>query len=237
MSVPRVALAIGAHPDDIEFGCGGTLAKWSRAGTEVHLLVLTDGSKGSWDPGADLGELVAVRREEQRHAAAALGATEIHLLGEVDGELRAGTPQRAEVCRVIRAVRPDTVLGHDPWKRYRLHPDHREAGQLTVEAIVAARDPHFFPTQVEAPHRPDRLLLFEPDETDHLEALGPSDLRAKLDALACHRSQWRSTMGIEDGPDADAQRRAFEARVTDDLERAGAEISLPAEPFKLMTDL
>ena len=237
MTTPSRALAIGAHPDDIEFGCGGTLAKWSRAGCEVHLLVLTDGSKGSWDPGADLADLVATRQSEQRAAAAALGAVEVHFLGEVDGELLAGEAQRARVCRLIRRVRPDTVLGHDPWKRYRLHPDHREAGRLTIESIVAARDPHFFPEQVEAPHRPDRLLLFEPDEIDHLEPLDPVDLRAKLDALRCHRSQWRSTMGIDDSPDADAQRREFEAKVTGELERAGAEISGPAEPFKLMADL
>jgi LmbE family N-acetylglucosaminyl deacetylase len=237
MSVPTRALAIGAHPDDIEFGCGGTLAKWSRAGCVVHLLVLTDGSKGSWDARADLADLVTTRRSEQRDAAAALGAVEVHFLGEVDGELVAAEAQRAEVCRIIRQVRPDTVLGHDPWKRYRLHPDHREAGWLTVESIVAARDPHFFPDQLEAPYRPDRLLLFEPDEIDHLERLDAVDLRAKLDALRCHRSQWRSTMGIDDGPEAESQRLAFETKVIADLERAGAEISGPAEPFKLMRDL
>jgi len=236
-SRPGRALAIGAHPDDIEFGCGGALAKWTRSGTEVHLLVLTDGSKGSWDAGADLAELVATRQSEQRDAARALGAEEVHFLGVVDGELVATAHLRAEICRIIRQVRPDAVLGHDPWKRYRLHPDHREAGLLTVDAIVAARDPHFFPEQVEAPHRPDFLLLFEADEVDHLEGLGPADVRAKLDALRCHRSQWRSTMGIDDGPDAERQRAAFEAKVTAGLEIAGATIGTPAEPFKLMVDL
>ncbi|MGZ8762366.1 MAG: PIG-L deacetylase family protein [Acidimicrobiia bacterium] len=234
---PGRALAIGAHPDDIEFGCGGTLAKWARSGTVVHLLVLTDGSKGSWDAGADLADLVATRQSEQRDAARALGAVDVHFLGPVDGELVANEVQRAEVCRIIRRVRPDAVLGHDPWKRYRLHPDHREAGLLTVESIVAARDPHFFPDQVEAPHRPEWLLLFEPDEIDHLESLGPLDLQAKLDALRCHRSQWHSTMGIDDGPASAAQRRAFEVKVTTELEQAGAAISTPAEPFKLITDL
>jgi LmbE family N-acetylglucosaminyl deacetylase len=234
---PGRALAIGAHPDDIEFGCGGTLAKWSRSGTQVHLLVLTDGSKGSWDPAADLAALVATRQSEQRDAARALGAEDVHFLGAVDGELVATTHLRAEICRIIRQIRPDAVLGHDPWKRYRLHPDHREAGLLTIDAIVAARDPHFFPEQAETPHRPDLLLLFEADEIDHLEVLAAADVRAKLDALGCHRSQWRSTMGIDDGPDAERQRKAFEANVTAGLEAAGREIDTPAEPFKLMTDL
>jgi LmbE family N-acetylglucosaminyl deacetylase len=237
MIEPGRVLAIGAHPDDIEFGCGGTLAKWARSGSVVHLLVLTDGSKGSWDARAGRARLVATRQSEQRAAAHALGAQKVHFLGEIDGELVADAAARAEVCRIIRQLRPDAVLGHDPWKRYRLHPDHREAGLLTVESIVAARDPHFFPDQVEAPHRPGHLLLFEADEVDHLEPLAPADLRAKLDALRCHRSQWRSTMGIDDGPDAEQQRETFETKVTAELERAGAEISNPAEPFKLITDL
>src|ERR1700678_221224 len=72
LPVPEVALAVGAHPDDIEFGSGATLAKWAAQGCQVHLLVLTDGSKGSWDPGADLSQLVADRMDECRSAAAVL---------------------------------------------------------------------------------------------------------------------------------------------------------------------
>ena len=74
LPVPASALAIGAHPDDIEFGCGATLAKWAAAGCVVHHLVCTDGSKGTWDAGQDLAELTAVRQDEQRAAAKALGA-------------------------------------------------------------------------------------------------------------------------------------------------------------------
>ncbi len=79
---PASALAIGAHPDDVEFGCGGTLAKWAASGCVLHHLVLTDGSKGTWDVGADLPGLVATRQEEQRAAAAALGGRgEVVFLG------------------------------------------------------------------------------------------------------------------------------------------------------------
>src|SRR5581483_1244280 len=163
LEVPRCALAIGAHPDDVEFGCAGTLAKWAAAGADVQLLVLTDGSKGTWDPHADLGELVRRRRHEQEAAADVLGASRVHFAGFVDGDLGTGERERSLVCEVIRRVRPDVLVGHDPWKRYRLHPDHRRAGELVVEGLVAARDPHFFPGQGLAPHRPDRLLLFEPD--------------------------------------------------------------------------
>jgi len=230
LPVPGRALAIGAHPDDIDFGCGGTLAKWAAAGCEISELVLTDGSKGSWDPKADRDRLVALRREEQRAAAAALGARDVVFLDYVDGELGSGLTARAAVCRVIREVQPDVVLGHDPWKRYRLHPDHRHAGFLAVEGIVAARDPHFFPEQGLAPHRPTGLLLWEADEVDHVEAID-GFLPAKLAALLAHESQWESTMGID--RDRAAEEQAFEARVRQRAADAGALAGLSlAEAFK-----
>jgi LmbE family N-acetylglucosaminyl deacetylase len=230
LPVPRTALAIGAHPDDIDFGCGGTLAKWAAAGCAITELVLTDGSKGSWDPKVDKAVLVALRQEEQRAAAAALGAQGVVFLGHVDGELASGLTERAEVCRVIREVRPDVVLGHDPWKRYRLHPDHRHAGILAVEGIVAARDPHFFPEQDLAPHRPASLLLWEADVVDHVEAID-GFLDAKLAALLAHRSQWQSTMGIDS--EKEAEERAFETRIRERAAEAGAVAGLPlAEAFK-----
>lgn len=230
LPVPGRALAIGAHPDDIDFGCGGTLAKWSAAGCAVTELVLTDGSKGSWEPSVDRVALIALRQEEQRAAAAALGARDVVFLGHVDGELTCGLAERAEVCRVIREVRPDVVLGHDPWKRYRLHPDHRHAGFLAVEGIVAARDPHFFPEQGLSPHRPTALLLWEADQVDHLEAI-EGFLAAKLAALLAHRSQWQSTMGI--AADPETEERAFETRIRERAADAGAAGGVPlAEAFK-----
>jgi LmbE family N-acetylglucosaminyl deacetylase len=235
LSVPGRALAIGAHPDDIDFGCGGTLAKWAAAGCVVTELVLTDGSKGSWDPKADQATLVALREEEQRAAAAALGAGDVVFLGHTDGELGSGLAERAEVCRVIRQARPDVVLGHDPWKRYRLHPDHRHAGFLAVEGIVAARDPHFFPDQGLPPHRPASLLLWEADEVDHVEGID-GFLPAKLAALLAHRSQWQSTMGIDAGRAADEA--AFETRIRERASEAGAAAGLPlAEAFKRLDRL
>ena len=80
LATPARVLAIGAHPDDIEFGCGATLAKWAQAGAAVHLCVLTDGSKGTWDGDADLAALVTRRAQEQRDAAAALGAADVAML-------------------------------------------------------------------------------------------------------------------------------------------------------------
>jgi len=220
---PARALAVGAHPDDIEFGCGATLAKWAARGAHVELCILTDGSKGTWDPDSDLGALVATRRKEQRAAADRLGAAAVHFLDRVDGELVVDRATTEALCAVIRAARPDVLLGHDPWKQYRLHPDHHAGGRLVVDALVAARDPHFFPG-AGAPHRPELLLLFEAQVVDHVESVGPPDVTAKVEALLEHRSQWRSTMGIDTAaPDAAAQRVAFEARIRDEIARDGGE--------------
>jgi LmbE family N-acetylglucosaminyl deacetylase len=225
LPVPARALAIGAHPDDIEFGCGATLAKWAEAGCVVNHLVCTDGSKGTWDPQADLAELVALRQVEQRAAAKALGATgEVVFLGWPDGELESGLRQRWQVAFWIRRLQPDVVLGHDPWKRYRLHPDHRHAGFLTVDGLVAARDPHFFPEQAIGHHRPDELLLFEADEPDHVEVVDEHHVVRKLEALESHRSQFRSTMFVDDDhPEHAAQMAQFRAEVRSRLADHGGE--------------
>jgi len=152
-------------------------------------------------------------------------------LGHIDGELDSTLVIRSEVARWIRTLKPEVVLGHDPWKRYRLHPDHQRAGELLVAGIVAARDPHFFPG-AGAPHRPSRLLLFEAQDVDHVEVVDDAAVDAKVAALLCHHSQWRSTMGIEeDGPDSEAQRAAFEAHIRGEVASAGG------EEFKLIVDL
>ena len=236
---PSRALAVGAHPDDVEFGCGGTLAKWAATGCEIFHLVCTDGSKGSWDPNEDVARLVATRQEEQRAASRALGGTgAVVFLGWPDGELTSGLRQQWEVAYWIRKFRPDVVLGHDPWKRYRLHPDHRNAGFLVTDGIVAARDPHFFPEQEVAPHRPGALLLWEADEADHVEDVSDF-VDAKLAALLEHRSQFRSTMGIADASNAAEDELAvFDDRIRRRLAEMGALAGFShGEAFKKLTRL
>jgi LmbE family N-acetylglucosaminyl deacetylase len=229
LTQPARALAIAAHPDDVEFGCGGTLAKWAAQGCEILHVVCTDGARGSWDPGQDPAELVALRQEEQRTASRALGGRgEVVFLGWPDGELESGLRQRFQIADAIRRFRPDVVLGHDPWRRYRLHPDHRNAGFLCTDGVVAARDPLFFPELRAAHHRPATILLWEADEPNHVEDVAGS-VDAKLAALLAHRSQLRSTMHIEgdpDSPEAAGARAAFAERLHGRLRDAGALASL-----------
>lgn len=236
LSTPSSALAIAAHPDDIEFECGGTLAKWAAQGCVVHHLICTDGSKGTWDENADTVALVDIRMEEQREAARRLGATgTVNFLGAVDGELTAELDMRREVARVIRQTTPDVVLGHDPWKRWRLHPDHRNAGFLAVEGIVAARDPFFFPELALPRHRPDALLLFESEEPDHVENVtGFTD--PKIEALLAHESQFETTMVITDDPTSETAE--FRERELAQMREMAADVSFEfGEAFHLITDL
>jgi LmbE family N-acetylglucosaminyl deacetylase len=237
LPVPARALSVGAHADDIEFGAGATLAKWASSGCALLHVVCTDGAKGTWDPAADLAALVATRQTEQRDASRALGGTgEVEFLGWPDGELDDGYLPRRQLVAIIRRFRPDVVLGHDPWKRYRLHPDHRHAGYLTVDAVVGARDPHFFPDLELAPHRPSALLLFEADEPDHVERSADVPTERKIAALLAHRSQWRSTMGIDDG--SDEETAAFGSRVRATLAEHGALAGVPqGEAFRVIREL
>lgn len=236
LPVPASALAIGAHPDDVEFGAGATLAKWAAQGCVVHHLVCTDGSKGTWDPHADVAALAARRQDEQREAArrlAGANAGEVRFLGRVDGELDSDLATRAEVARVIRELRPEVVLGHDPWKLYRLHPDHRHAGLLACEGIVAARDPHFFPEQGLAHHRPDVLLLWEAERVSHVEDVS-GFVDRKLDALEAHVSQFESTMHAVDDAELDRFRDRIRVRLAGLGEPYGA---AAAEVFAIIRDL
>ena len=230
---PRQVLAIGAHPDDIEFGAGSTLAKWSADGCIVNLLICTDGSKGTWDPLTDIRELIETRKLEQLEAAKQLPVEgKVFFLGCTDGELEVNTSLRSRITRIIRELKPDVLLGHDPWKPYRLHPDHRAAGFLTIEALVAARDPHFFPEQALDAHRPKELLLFEANEIDHFEECKGFEIN-KINALLCHESQFKSTMNI-DPNDTKPGIEEFKELVLEGLSHSDFPT---AEGFKRITEL
>ena len=236
LATPRSALAIGAHPDDVEFGCGATLAKWASRGCIVHHLVCTDGSKGTWDIDADTVALAARRQVEQREASRRLAgpnAGEVHFLGRIDGDLDSDLATRSEVARVIRLLKPEVVLGHDPWKRYRIHPDHRHAGLLTCDAVVAARDPHFFREHGLPHHRPETLLLFEADVIHHVEDV-TGFVDQKLAALEAHESQFESTMHARD----ESQLGEFRTKIRGRLTELGAPYGFAAaEAFAKISDL
>ena len=144
-------LVVMAHPDDAEFGCGGTIASWAAAGKDINYVLCTSGDKGSSDPSMSPYKLAQMRRTEQINAAHALGAHEVVFLSHEDGTLRNTIELRRDIVREIRRFRPDAVICQDPtmrWggNRYLNHPDHRAAGDACLDAVYpSARDPHVFP--------------------------------------------------------------------------------------------
>lgn len=233
---PRRVLAVGAHPDDVEFGAGATLAKWGADGARVTVLVLTDGSKGSWDPSVSSEDLASTRSEEQQRAITALGATETFNLGYIDGELEYTMELRSELCAWIRRLRPDVLLSHDPWRRYMLHPDHRATGWAVVDGVVAARDHLFFPEQLidgVQHHRPDTLLLWAADSPDHREDVD-GFVDCKVAALLEHSSQATTTM---DGAGQTGRAtESFRSEIHARAQAAGRPVGLrAAEEFKRIT--
>lgn len=142
-------LVITAHPDDVDFGCAGTVAGWTDMGIDVAYCVVTDGDAGGFDEAVPRAEIPGIRRAEQRAAAAEVGVQEVHFLGYPDGRLEVSLDLRRDLARVIRQVRPQRAVVPSPlWSFrsiYRDHPDHRATGEAAMCAIYPdARNPFTF---------------------------------------------------------------------------------------------
>src|ERR671933_312257 len=155
------ALLIAAHPDDPEFGAGGTVARWAREGWRVVYLLCTRGEQGTHDPRADLGAVARLREEEQRAAARVLGVAEVDFLGYPDGLVQPTLDLRRDLTREIRRYRPQRVICPSPLRLLdssslrRNHPDHMAVGEATLAAIYpTASSPHLFPELLAAGFAP-----------------------------------------------------------------------------------
>jgi len=199
LPTPERVLVVAAHPDDIEFGAAGTVARWISEGAEARYLLLTRGDKGSDDPAADPAVLAATREREQRAAAAEIGVVQVDFLGEPDGQVEASLRLRELITRAIRAFRPEVVMTHDPTvlfvnNEWVNHPDHRAAGMVVVDAVFpTARDPLNFPEHLAAgldPWKVAELFLWSTNEANQLVDIGAT-LDRKIAALAHHVSQFR----------------------------------------------
>lgn len=196
-STAPVALVCFAHPDDAEFMCAGTVARWAREGVRVIYVVLTDGSKGTDDPAISPAALVAQRVQEQREAARLLGVAEVLFLGYEDGRLQDTEEVRRALTRLIRQYRPERVIAPDPTARwfgqhYINHPDHVAAGNATVAAVsLYARNRLSFPGLLAEglePHKVRELYLAATTAPDRWVDITDT-LDLKIAALRAHRSQ------------------------------------------------
>jgi LmbE family N-acetylglucosaminyl deacetylase len=200
LPTPERVLVVAAHPDDIEFGAAGTVARWVTEGSTVRYLLITRGDKGSDDADADVDELVRLREAEQRAAAAEIGVAGVDFLDEPDGQVEASLRLRERITHAIRAFRPEVVMTHDPTvlfvnNEWVNHPDHRAVGQATVDAVFpTARDPLNFREHLEAglePWKVAELYLWSTNEANQLVDIGAT-LERKIEALRHHASQFRS---------------------------------------------
>lgn len=226
-------LVVTAHPDDVDFGAGGTVATWVEAGIEVTYCVCTDGAAGGSDRSVSRTDMATLRRREQIAAASALGVTDVRFLGHPDGALYPTHELRRDVSRVIRQVRPNRVLTQSPeiwWERLGAsHPDHRAVGEATMNAVYPdARNPFAHPELLAdeglEPWVVPEVWLMASPRADH--AVDVTDaFDRKVAALQAHVSQ------INDQAQLDEMVRSW-------LEAVAAEAGLPpgrlAERFQVV---
>ena len=202
---PDRILAVTAHPDDADFGAGGTLARWVAQGAQVSLCVVTDGDAGGFDPAVPRAQIPQIRRTEQRAASAELGITDVRFLGYRDGELAASQPLRRDLSRVIRQVRPQRVLLQSPernWLRIAAsHPDHLAAGEAAMCAVYPdARNPFAHPELLaeeglQAWVVPEVWVMGHPAPNRYVDVT--DTVGRKLAALRAHESQTGHVQDLE----------------------------------------
>lgn len=195
--IPERAMFIFAHPDDIEFGTAGTAALWAKHGSDVTYVVLTDGNIGSHDPEMTAEKLAQIRREEQSAAARVAGAKQCYFMGEPDGRLQPTLELRKKLVRLIRQHKPNVVVCGDPnfyySDTYINHPDHRNAGQVALEAVFPSADsPLIFPELVEEgyePHKVNYVYISFGRRESNLYIDISETIDTKIEALRKHKSQ------------------------------------------------
>jgi len=225
----RKILVVMAHPDDPEFSCGGTLAKWTREGSEIRYVLLTCGDKGSDSPDVTPEMLCADRQLEQRAAAAALGVKDVIFLNYHDGELANSPEVRRDIVREIRRFRPNVVVTGDPTTYFRMnayinHADHRAAGAATLDAVFpAAGNLMYFPELLHdgfEPHSVKEVWLTGSNEPNMWVDVTDT-IAAKIAALKEHKSQVKDPA-------------AMEQRMRERLRRADVDRELYTESFRVL---
>jgi LmbE family N-acetylglucosaminyl deacetylase len=202
---PGSALVVAAHPDDIEFGCAGTVARWVQEGARVAYVLVTNGAAGSSDPEMTRERLAELREAEARASAKVVGVDQVEFLGYEDGLLEPTLEVREKIVRLIRRVRPEVVVTTDPTTRYFgdryiNHPDHRAAGEATLAAVIPGSDTRLaYPELLEEGLEPVKLTavwLMMNMEPNLVVDIGDF-IEKKIESLACHVTQIGEE--VEDG--------------------------------------
>lgn len=196
---PESAMAIHAHPDDIEFTCVGTMARWVKAGTRVIYVLCTSGDVGIDEPGMTREKATLIREAESREAARIAGVNEVVFLREPDGLLQATLDLRKKIVREIRKFRPEVILVGDPtivWSGddYINHPDHRAAAQAALDAVFpAAGQPNLYEELADeglSAHKVRKVYAHVWEKADVFVNIEDT-IDIKVAALRAHKSQMK----------------------------------------------
>ncbi len=215
----KIILAVGAHPDDMDFGASGSVAKWVQEGAIVYYLICTDGSRGSDDPKMTHEKLAQIRRIEQEKAAKILGVKKVFFLNHIDTQLVADLKLKEEIVRIIRMVRPEIVVTMDPTFYYSTdfyngfgfvnHTDHRAVSLATMDACFPlCRDRLTFPEHEKEglkPHKVKELLFVSLEKKDFVVDISETFAK-KIKALSIHTSQFSNFKEVEKRVEARAKK-------------------------------
>jgi LmbE family N-acetylglucosaminyl deacetylase len=199
----RRVLVVTAHPDDVDFGAGGTVALLTEAGAEVAYCIATDGDAGGFDPSVPRRDIPGIRRAEQTAAGAVLGVTDLTFLGFRDGQLTVSLDLRRDIARQIRRVRPDVVICMSPVRNFDRvgisHPDHLAAGEAAMCAVYPDARNEFAFTELMAeglaPHvTAETWIMGHPEPDLHVDITDVLD--RKLAAIEAHDSQVTDVEGM-----------------------------------------
>jgi LmbE family N-acetylglucosaminyl deacetylase len=192
---PQTLMAIMAHPDDIDFGSSGSIAKWCSEGWTVYYVLTTSGDKGTHEPGLTGQELAAIREEEQRQAARVLGVKEVFFLGYEDGFVGTDREIRERLVKLFRVYKPNVVLTWDGFRPSFNHNDHRNTGIAVRDALFpAVRDRLYFPEHAAeglGEWRCNEILLVGSQEPNYFVDVS-GFIEKKADAILAHASQVQS---------------------------------------------
>jgi LmbE family N-acetylglucosaminyl deacetylase len=206
----KIAMVIMAHPDDAEFSCAGTVAKWVREGWQAYYVICTDAGSGGPDEATDVGLearslITETRRSEQRAAGQILGLEDVIFLNYRDGELQPTLSFRREIVRLLRTYKPSRVICQSPERSWspqmtlgRYHPDHRACGEGVISALYpASQNPWDFPELMEEgllPHKVRELYVVGAPVVNHWVDVSET-IEVKIEALMAHASQFINRSG------------------------------------------
>lgn len=222
-------LVISPHPDDLDFGCSGTIAKLTEERNKVSYLIVSDGSKGNHKIKVNEKKLVKIRKEEQKKAAGIVGVKEVFFLGEKDGEIENTKSLRKKLVRLIRKIKPDIIFSFDPANKafdnfYRYHRDHRMTAEAVFDAVYPALGSEsFFPELLKQgykPHQIKEVWFFATQKPNKLVNISRT-IKRKIKALSCHQSQI-------------AEIKTVEKRIKEWARKVGGRKYLYAEGFRVV---